>query len=119
MRAFMIALTFASFIALFFAGCAPILLANQDQQNAFWLPPGMTELPPASAMLSARSVRLLEGPGWLVHYRLEGKTVGVLWIDGEPVVIDPDSADKAVPVWVRTRRDPCTWRSEIVGALRA
>ena len=105
-------------MALLFDGCASGPIAGDDREDALCLPPGMAELPPPSAMLSAKGVRLFEGPGWLVYYRVAGKTVGVLWVKGELVAIDPDADDKAIPVWVRTGRHPCAWRSEIVGARR-
>lgn len=108
------------FLGISLVGCAtmPPAQVPVDVPAAKCLPPGIADVPPTSALISADVVRTPYGPGWLIHYNVEDQHIDVVWVDGEPIAFDPNADDMAVAVWIRSQRAPCTWVSEIVGAQR-
>ena len=105
-------------VLLLVSGCAGLADRALLAESVLCLPPGIADVPPPPAMVNGTWVRTREGPGVLLHYHVGAQHIDVLWVDGEPMAIDPDATDMAVPVWIRTQREPCTWISEIVGAKR-
>ena len=105
-------------VAFLCSSCAGSL-ESVSQEPPMCLPPGITTLPSPSSITSGESVRTDVGPGILLRYRDTTHSIDIVWVQGEPIAIDPDATDSLVPVWIKSSEAPCRWYQEIVGGERA
>ena len=108
----------AILVGLVCVGCAGSLWSISDD-SPICLPPGVMALPSPSSITGGESVRTPFGPGVLLHYQGEREAIDIVWVQGEPIAIDPDAADPMVPVWIKSPGVACRWHQEWVGGERA